>query len=198
MNETAMPKRELLINSAIRVFAEMGYHGSRVADVVKEAGVAHGLFYHYFPSKEDLLICIFQEAWMNMLSFIDKAAKSKDDPLENLRLAIRYMVKNFAVNSSLIKVLVLDVPRCAKFYEEENQELYRSAFTSLEKIVEEGKKRNVFNKNVTSSLASHLVYGAIDSIIRKYVYDPRFDPGKINQEEIVVQVTRMLLHGLCN
>ena len=47
-------KRKLILDSAVRVFARRGYHGSRVGDIAEEAGVAHGLLYHYFASKEEV------------------------------------------------------------------------------------------------------------------------------------------------
>jgi TetR/AcrR family fatty acid metabolism transcriptional regulator len=48
-------KRRAILDAAVRVFARNGFHTSRVGDVAAEAGVAHGLLYHYFPSKEELL-----------------------------------------------------------------------------------------------------------------------------------------------
>ena len=53
-------KRRTILRAAISVFARSGYHTSRVADVATEAGVAYGLVYHYFGSKEELLDTIFR------------------------------------------------------------------------------------------------------------------------------------------
>jgi AcrR family transcriptional regulator len=54
-------KRRLLLEAAVRVFARKGYHASRVGDIAEEAGVAYGLLYHYFESKEDVLRSVFRE-----------------------------------------------------------------------------------------------------------------------------------------
>ena len=56
-------KRRLLLDAAVRVFARKGYHASRVGDIAEEAGVAYGLLYHYFESKEDVLLTVFRETW---------------------------------------------------------------------------------------------------------------------------------------
>ncbi len=48
-------KRRQILEAAVRVFARSGYHGARVGDIAEEAGVAHGLLYHDFPSKEEVL-----------------------------------------------------------------------------------------------------------------------------------------------
>src|SRR5207342_1419224 len=54
-------KRRLLLDAAVRVFARKGYHAARVGDIAEEAGVAYGLLYHYFDSKEDVLRSVFRE-----------------------------------------------------------------------------------------------------------------------------------------
>ena len=190
-------KRQLIMNSAIGVFAENGYHKSRVADIARRAGVAHGLFYHYFASKEDVLMCIFRGAWMNLLAYMDAPRKGNDDPVAGLVRVIRYMVKNFFVNAELMKVLVMDVPQSPGFYGKENQRLYRRFFTSMEKMVAEGKKRNLIRRDVAPAFASHMVHGAIDSIIRTHVYTSGARIKKAGMEGIVNKVTRMLLYGIC-
>ena len=52
-------KRRLILDAAIRVFARRGFHHCRVSDVADEAGVAYGLVYHYFESKEEILNTLF-------------------------------------------------------------------------------------------------------------------------------------------
>jgi TetR/AcrR family fatty acid metabolism transcriptional regulator len=63
-------KRRLILDAAVRVFAHKGYHTSRVGDIAEEAGVAHGLLYHYFRSKEELLETIFRETWRDVLDAV--------------------------------------------------------------------------------------------------------------------------------
>src|SRR3954447_3586251 len=63
-------KRRLILDAAVRVFARKGYHASRVGDIAEEAGVAHGLLYHYFNSKEQLLETVFRDTWSELLDAI--------------------------------------------------------------------------------------------------------------------------------
>src|SRR6185312_14452339 len=55
VSERSSDRRRDLLHAAIRVFAHKGFHASRVGDIAEEAGVAHGLLYHYFRSKEEVL-----------------------------------------------------------------------------------------------------------------------------------------------
>ena len=48
----AVDKRRIILDAAVRVFARQGFHTCRVSDIADEAGVAYGLVYHYFQSKD--------------------------------------------------------------------------------------------------------------------------------------------------
>ena len=60
----------MILDAAMRVFARQGFHHCRVSDVADEAGVAYGLVYHYFNSKEEILNTLFLERWQIMLDAI--------------------------------------------------------------------------------------------------------------------------------
>ena len=66
----APDKRRLILDAAVRVFARQGFHACRVSDIADEAGVAYGLVYHYFDSKDEVLDTIFLERWNVMLDLI--------------------------------------------------------------------------------------------------------------------------------
>ena len=67
MAANGVDKRRLILDAAIRVFARKGFHHCRVSDVADEAGVAYGLVYHYFSSKEEILNTLFLERWQLLL-----------------------------------------------------------------------------------------------------------------------------------
>ena len=66
----APDKRRLILDAAVRVFARQGFHACRVSDIADEAGVAYGLVYHYFASKDEVLDTLFLERWNVMLALI--------------------------------------------------------------------------------------------------------------------------------
>jgi len=48
-------KRKLIMNSALELFADYGYHGTSINMIAKKAGIAKGLIYTYFENKESLI-----------------------------------------------------------------------------------------------------------------------------------------------
>lgn len=59
---TPKDKRQAILDAALVMFAEQGFHGTSVPDVAKEAGVATGSIYRYFTSKEQLVNALYQQA----------------------------------------------------------------------------------------------------------------------------------------
>src|SRR5213075_154673 len=68
--KSAVDKRRLILDAAVRVFARQGFHTCRVSDIADEAGVAYGLVYHYFQSKDEVLDTLFLERWGLMVDAI--------------------------------------------------------------------------------------------------------------------------------
>ena len=80
----AVDKRRLILDAAVRVFARQGFHTCRVSDIADEAGVAYGLVYHYFQSKDEVLDTLFLERWELMLAAIDEIDAQPIGPREKL------------------------------------------------------------------------------------------------------------------
>ncbi len=70
-------RRRTILRAAIDVFARKGYHGCRIADVAKEAGVAYGLVYHYFKNKDELLETVFQACWSGFSTRVRALAEAE-------------------------------------------------------------------------------------------------------------------------
>src|SRR5258705_9420293 len=89
----AADKRQLILAAAVRVFAAQGYEASRVGDVAKEAGVAYGLVYHYFGSKEAVLEAVFREQWGRLLAAVALAEETGDSAPEQLALVVKIVLR---------------------------------------------------------------------------------------------------------
>src|SRR5687767_11276478 len=94
-NAAAADKRRQILDAAIRVFARQGFHACRVSDVADEAGVAYGLVYHYFDSKEEILNTLFTERWQVMLDAIADIDRQQEIPARDKL----YLVASFIIDS---------------------------------------------------------------------------------------------------
>ena len=104
-------KRRAILHAAVGVFAEKGYHGCRIADVARAAGVAYGLVYHYFRNKEELLESVFDEQWTIFLSALRTVSEGPEPAPAQLAAMCRFAVDVFRRSPSAVRVLLLEVAR---------------------------------------------------------------------------------------
>src|SRR5213593_4351016 len=94
-------KRGLILHAAVRVFARKGFHASRVGDIAEEAGVAHGLLYHYFRSKDEVLETIFRETWTELVVDTERIEQSGVPLREQLRRFARIYLGSWLMTPDL-------------------------------------------------------------------------------------------------
>ena len=102
-------KRRAILHAAVRVFAEKGYHGCRIADVARAANVAYGLVYHYFRNKDELLESVFAEQWtifINGLAAIDSGPGTAAEKLAGL---FGFVFDVYKTAPAAVRVLMLEV-----------------------------------------------------------------------------------------
>lgn len=95
-----------IINAAMKVFARRGFSGTRVEDLLEEAGVARRTFYRYFTSKEDVLAAVYELATSELVRALDEASDSVLDPLAGVRAGVDLYLDFHMENSGLLRVLV--------------------------------------------------------------------------------------------
>jgi AcrR family transcriptional regulator len=160
-------KRRVILDAAVRVFARKGYHTARVGDIAEEAGVAHGLLYHYFASKQELLETVFRETWSRLLEAFASVAETDEPASEQLRKAGAILLRSWRRDPDLVRVLVREVGR--------SQTLPRSVdevaavFDSIERIVARGQAAGEFRDDIGPRLAAWIFYGAIEEILTGWV-----------------------------
>jgi AcrR family transcriptional regulator len=77
--------RERILESAITLFDEDGFHATTVAEICESADVAHKTFFNYFPSKQHLLRKIAEQALANLLGLIDEIRQEDGTASERLQ-----------------------------------------------------------------------------------------------------------------
>ena len=160
-------KRKLILDSAVRVFARRGYHGSRVGDIAEEAGVAHGLLYHYFSSKEQVLQTIFRENWGELLERF-RAVEAADEPAgEKLEGIAKILLRTWRNDPDLVTVMVREVARSPQL--QAQVEEVREAFAIVQRVIEEGQAAGAFRRELDARLASWIVYGGLEEVLTGWV-----------------------------
>jgi AcrR family transcriptional regulator len=160
-------KRDRILAAAVRVFAREGFESTRMADVAREAGVAYGLVYHYFGSKDAVLQAVFREAWGRLLAAVALAEETGKTAPEQLSLVVRIVLRVWRDEPDLVRLLVREVTR-SPHIADELEEISR-AFASLERIVRRGQEEGTFNTGADARLAAWMLYGALEEVLTGWV-----------------------------
>jgi AcrR family transcriptional regulator len=181
-------KRRQILDAAIRVFARQGFHATRVSDIADEAGVAYGLVYHYFRSKDEVLNELFVERWSLLLSAIEETDRTGETPRAKLGAVAAFIVDSYRHDPELMKVIIVEVTRAANSFGRTHLPEIRRAYESIAKIVEDGQKENAFRNDVAPMFASMSFYGAIEQLLSGWIFDviPASDTDFDQAKELVV------------
>jgi len=168
----AADKRRQILDAAIRVFATRGFHACRVSDVADEAGVAYGLVYHYFGSKEEILNTLFSERWQIMLDAIAEIDKQQEiSARDKLYLVASFIIDSYRHEPDLMKVIIVEVTRAANSFGREHLAKIREAYDMIGQIVEGAQREGVFKQEISSDFAALMFYGAIEQLLSGWIFD---------------------------
>jgi TetR/AcrR family fatty acid metabolism transcriptional regulator len=192
-------KRNLILDAAIRVFARMGYHGARVSDIAREAGIAYGLVYHYFKNKEEILNTIFEERWSGFLEAVEGIADGRG-PSEDKLVSIAALVLNaYRLRPEWVKVLVLEIQRSSRFAEPGQLRAVGRLFQLLARLLRDGQAAGELRGDVDPDVASYVFLGALELVITASVLDVlHVEPGREAEyyQKVARTVVEVFLHGL--
>jgi AcrR family transcriptional regulator len=167
----AAEKRRTILDAAVKVFARQGFHACRVSDIADEAGVAYGLVYHYFSSKDEILDTLFLERWDVLLETI-REVDARDEPARDKLEAIAgFIVDSYRHDPDLMKVIIVEVTRAANSFGRTHLGKIREAYGLLAEIVAKAQADGEFTAAVTPEFAALAFYGEIEQVLTGWIFD---------------------------
>ena len=166
----AADKRRVILDAAVRVFARQGFHACRVSDIADEAGVAYGLVYHYFRSKDEVLDTLFLERWSIMLEAIREVDAQPLPAREKLQAVGGFIIDSYRHDPDLMKVIIVEVTRAANTFGQTHLPEIRKAYQRIADIVEAAQADGTFRDSVTPQFAAMAFYGAIEQVLTGWIF----------------------------
>ena len=167
----AAEKRRVILDAAVRVFARQGFNQCRVSDIADEAGVAYGLVYHYFRSKDEVLDTLFLERCNVLLDVIRDLDGREIAPREKLYAIGSFIVDSYRHDPELMKVIIVEVTRAANSFGQTHLVKIREAYGLIAEIVAKAQEQGAFKDTVTPEFAAMAFYGAIEQVLTGWIFD---------------------------
>jgi AcrR family transcriptional regulator len=167
--ERSTKRRSELLRAAVRVFARKGFRTSRVADIAEEAGVAHGLLYHDFRSKDEVLDEIFRRTWSNLAEALRELEASGAPLREQLQRFAAVYLGSWLETPDLIRVLVREIARGPDVGMRADE--IQAVLGSVARLIDAAKRAGEVRPDVETRFAAVAIYGALEEILTGFVLD---------------------------
>ena len=191
----AVDKRRIILDAAVRVFARQGFHTCRVSDIADEAGVAYGLVYHYFQSKDEVLDTLFLERWDVLLEAIREIDAADGPAQAKLRAIASFIIDSYRHDPDLMKVIIVEVTRAANSFGAAHLGKITEAYAQIRGIVEQAQRSGEFRDTVTAEFAAMAFYGAIEQVLTGWIFG-LLEQGDDSYERAKDQVVETICNGL--
>lgn len=192
-------KRRAILHAAVRVFAERGYHGCRIADVARAAGVAYGLVYHYFRNKDELLESVFAEQWAILINALRAIDEGPGTAPEKIAGVCGFVLDVYKTAPTAVRVLILEVTRTPNALRAgSTPQTFAAAVGILADLVRQGQERGELRRDLEPVVAATAVLGALEMILTGLVMGLVRPPSPPEEEidRVKEQLIALVLAGL--
>ena len=100
-------RREQILQAALKVFARKGMAAAKISDIAAEAGLSHGLVYHYFKSKEDIFVTLVKKALQGSSLVVQYAQQQEGSPLQKLRWMTHMILQHIAGEGAYLFLIMM-------------------------------------------------------------------------------------------
>jgi TetR/AcrR family transcriptional regulator, fatty acid metabolism regulator protein len=195
--DVAADRKKQILKAAVEVFAERGFHRTRVSDIAKRAGVAYGLIYHYFDSKDDVLNSLFQENWAVFLKVVRDLGDSRElDAPAKLEAIAALLIDALQVAPAIIQVIIQEISRSDRFVHPNKVAAFNDAFALVEQIIESGKREGSIKPRIHPTVGAYIFFGAIETVCTGFTLGAIRCSTKEEAEVVKQTFKQILLEGL--
>ncbi|MGM9927822.1 MAG: TetR/AcrR family transcriptional regulator [Bacillus sp. (in: firmicutes)] len=186
------PKYKQIIDAAVVVIAENGYHQAQVSKIAKQAGVADGTIYLYFKNKEDILISLFEEKMGEFIDKIKDEIKEVHQASDKLFVLIQKHFEMMSGDRHLAVVTQLELRQSNKELRLRINAVLKGYLVLVDQIIQEGIKTGEFTSVMNVKLARQMIFGTLDEIVTSWIMnDQKYDLHNLAEE-----VHDLLIAGL--
>jgi TetR/AcrR family fatty acid metabolism transcriptional regulator len=186
-------KRARILEAAIKVFAERGFHSATVAEIARAAGVADGTIYLYFKGKDDLLLRLFDEKMTELLADAKAAIAQERTSASKLRRFIQLHLALVERNPELASVLIVELRQSAQFLKGADRQKLAAYVDLIAEVVKAGQESGELDGHVSPATVKRAMFGALDELALGWLLGGRRTALKKTASEVAEWLVRGLL-----
>jgi AcrR family transcriptional regulator len=160
--------RQRLLDAAEQVFAEKGYHGTGVDDIIRASDSSKGGFYFHFPNKQAIFLALVEALTPKLAASIDRAIAAESDPVAQLDAALRTVLDLFARHRRLSKILLVEAVGLGHGFDEKLMRTRGEFARMIQGYLDRAVSAGVISPQDTVTI-SWAWFGAINEIVVRWL-----------------------------
>ncbi len=186
-------KRGRILDAAIKVFAERGFHTATVAEIARAAGVADGTIYLYFKGKDDLLLRLFDEKMTELVAEARAEVAQQRTAPDRLRRFIQLHLALVERNPELASVLIVELRQSAQFLKAADRNKLAAYVEVIAEVVRHGQESGELDPSISPGTVKRAIFGALDELALAWLLSGRRTALKRTATEVADWLVRGLL-----
>ncbi|MEZ4525529.1 MAG: TetR/AcrR family transcriptional regulator [Desulfobacterales bacterium] len=172
-NNTAGEKYNRILEAAVSVFAEKGFHQATISQIAREAGVADGTIYLYFKNKDDILVQFFTYKTKLVFAGFREEVKKADNSISKLRNLVHRHLEEFQKDRNMAVVYEAMTHQNIHLVDENIREMSKMYLDIVSEIIERGQEEGVMRRDLYIGLVKRFILGAVESAISNWLRSKR-------------------------
>lgn len=186
-------KERDILEAAVDIFAGHGFHKAKISQIAEQAGVATGSVYLYYKNKDDILIKIYNSLWEKLYNeLLAITANEALSPIEKIDAMIDLIFDMFTENPSVAIVFVNEQENMNRISGDKYSLYYEKFLDEGEKVIKEGIRSGLFNKNIDLKIFRHFIFGSIRNLLHQWA----LTPDKLPLNKIRQNFKFLIKHGI--
>lgn len=181
-----------IIDAALEVFAEYGYHNCQVSKIARRAGIADGTIYLYFANKGDVLVSVYREKMNDFISQLRAVLQRHATALEKLSALVDFHFNHLEKNPSLANFIQIQLRQSDASIRAGIAEPLKHYYQLIETLIDDGKQEGIINRQIKTKVAREVIFGSMDEIVSCWVFSSR----KYSLRKNAADVLTILKNGL--
>jgi len=169
--------KQKILDAAINIFANKGYHDTRVDEIVERSQTSKGAVYFYFPSKEQIFLAIINKFASMLKERLVDAIEAEESGVNKVNAALHTSLEVFGQYRSLAKIFLVQATGLGKIFEEKRIEIHNQFAVVIKNQLDQAVKEGGIPA-IDTEIASYVWMGAINDVIIRWVQTGQPDPSR--------------------
>jgi AcrR family transcriptional regulator len=183
-------KRHRIVEAAVQIFSQKGYHRTKVQDITNSLGISTGTFYIYFGNKRDLFVEVVDHVFRTILGDAAKAIVAEEDILKRMFLRGRVFYEHYSKYNEILNQLRAEMAGEDKWPQEKIKKAYHDLTRPVIKDIQRGIDTGVYRK-MDPDLLAYALTGIIEVMSLRMMID-----NKYTFDEIMAFVGDFVTYGM--